>query len=301
MDGSTFQPLLRQVVEASRIPAGCVAALAYWGNDGTDRWWIPELVRFARPFVRASGLTALLDLPLVVGSTLFYTAGVAAVAAERFDLLARLFALRGNKSGDPTGSLASVLAPGGLVDVPVVPHYEEAANLVQESLGLGVEPVDDAIQAFEVMRLCWEVIGGEGFSDNLEAFTLRRREVESAATLDLEQQNAAAIAHDKALGHIAEQCSPYSAHILAAEVTVEAYAGRRWRSPVAEQLGDDVARMGEDHPLAIGWKADSNALSVALQAVSKAVGRYGRQLELGFSGWMPEQIRLDTGQPPDRR
>ena len=130
MDGSTYQPLLEQIVEASRLSAACVAALAYWGNENTDRWWLPEIVRFARPFVRASGSTALLNLPLVGATMMFYAAGSAAAAAERFDLLARLFVLRGNKVGGTPKSLAAVLVPSGLADQPRTSLYGCLAELI---------------------------------------------------------------------------------------------------------------------------------------------------------------------------
>jgi hypothetical protein len=298
MDGSTYPSLLRQVVEASRIPAGCVAALAYWGNDNTQSWWIPELVRFARPFVRAGGLTSLLDLPVVAGSILLYCAGVAAAAAERFDLLTRLFSLRGHKTGGQPASLATVLAPVGLADLPVVPHYEEIADLVREALGLGLEPVDDAIQTFEILRLCSEVINGERFNESVEDYALRNGEVEAAHELDVSTQHAAWIERDKVIGRVAQSCPAYRAHLLASDRTFDVSQGRRWVSPVAERIADEVARMGEDHPLASAWRIDSHALWLALQGVSMAVGRAGRQLQMGSVGWLPDEIWLDSGQSP---
>jgi SIR2-like domain len=301
MDGSSYQPLLEQVVEASRIPAGCVAALAYWGTEDTDRWWLPEIARFARPFVRSSGSTALLNLPLVAATMPFYAAGSAAVAAERFDLVARLFALRGHKVGSTPESLAAVLVPSGLADQPLTSLYGLLADLVGDAIGLGSQPTDEGIQTFEILRLCSEVIGEERFSESVKEYALRDSEFEAAAELDVQTWQAAWIERDRLPGRVAESCYPYYSHIFAAERTYEADGPQRWRSPVAERISDEVARLGNEHPLATAWRIDSAAFWLALQGVSVAVGRAGSRLERGYSGFIPDEFWLDTGQPPGQQ
>jgi hypothetical protein len=297
-DGSSYQSLLEQVVESSRIPAGSIAALAYWGNEESDRWWIPEIARFARPFVRTSGSTALLNIPLVAATMMFYAAGSAAVAAGRFDLMAKLFALRGHGVGGTSESLAGVLLPSRLADQPLPFLYVESANLITAALGLGNEPVDDAIETFEILRLSSKVIDQERFIERVDEYATRDRDVQAAAELDPQTQQAAWLERDKVAGRVAELCSPHGAHILAADRIYERGGSERWRSPAAELIADEVARVGDDHPLAIALQITGEALWLALQGVSVAVGRVAKQLQWGFAnGFMPDEIWLDTGKP----
>lgn len=299
MDGSTYPPLLTQIVEASRVPAACVAALAYWGTDDTDRWWLPEISRFARPFVRTSGSTALLNLPLVAATMMFYAAGSAASAAERFDLLTRLFALRGNTVGHTPGSVAAVLVPSRLADQPLTLLYGHLADVIGEALGLGGEATDEAIQTFEILRMSSEVIAGEHFNGLVEEYALKDSEYQAAEKLDVTAQQSAWVARDKVTGKVADSCFAYSTHLFAAERTYEAGGPHRWRSPVAEHIADEVARLGNEHAVAASWKIDSAALWLALQGVSAAVGRVAHQLEWGYSGAVPDELWLDTGKPPE--
>lgn len=91
-------PILRdQVMEAARIAAGSIAALAYWGDAATDQWWLTEIERFARSTRRISGVVGLIELPFVAGSLLFYCAGVSAIAAQRFDLVESLLHYAGSE------------------------------------------------------------------------------------------------------------------------------------------------------------------------------------------------------------
>lgn len=61
-DDARYESLLKQLEEASRLPVGTSAALAYWGDASTDRWWLPEIERFGH-LEPASGTVRLLHLP----------------------------------------------------------------------------------------------------------------------------------------------------------------------------------------------------------------------------------------------
>lgn len=147
-----YESMLARVEEATRLPAAVVAALAYWGTDETDRWWLNELSRFASA-ADGSAPVRLLSLRVVSGSMIFY----AAVAAQRSDPLGQLFTLqRPHRLNGEFGAFARSL------DATV--GYENAKNLytrlfdaltplLADSLSLGAVPLDDAWQLFEVLRL----------------------------------------------------------------------------------------------------------------------------------------------------
>ncbi|MEU5539981.1 hypothetical protein [Streptomyces sp. NPDC020362] len=65
-----------------------VATCAYWGSDETDRWWIGDIEQLAGPS-RDGGLTSLINLVRAPAAMVTYAAGVAALAAERWQTLAR--------------------------------------------------------------------------------------------------------------------------------------------------------------------------------------------------------------------
>src|SRR6476620_9884106 len=45
-DEAQYDSLLGQIRDACRIPIGSTAALAYWVDVDTDRWWLPEIERY---------------------------------------------------------------------------------------------------------------------------------------------------------------------------------------------------------------------------------------------------------------
>lgn len=71
--------------------AALVATCAYWGDSGTDEWWINDLSRLGS--VRGlGGATNLIELRLAPATLLLHAAGLAAVGMGRVDLIARLAA-----------------------------------------------------------------------------------------------------------------------------------------------------------------------------------------------------------------
>jgi hypothetical protein len=81
-----------QAEEASTVPATFIAVLAYWGDFKTDEWWLTNYngspvaatTRRANKAISAAAHS---------GATMFYSAGVAAIAHRRYDPLARLLHL----------------------------------------------------------------------------------------------------------------------------------------------------------------------------------------------------------------
>lgn len=292
-DNGHYLALLRQVRESSKILMGSVATLAYWGTESTDKWWLPEIERFAHPTpVREkSGAARLLDLPLIAASLMFYAAGVAAVAAQRFDLMAQLFRIRGSRTGKLPESVARLLEPAALTEVEVTALYEEVAQVVHDALALGSEPVDVALQRFEVLRLAADIMDNELFAGLAAEYAECTSQLETANQReDPELLDQALANRDRVVGRVADLRRVRRVHILATE-QAEPFAGSTWRSPIAERLAEEVGgTTGEDMRLRLG-----------LMGVSVAVGRRGSELSLRAlppgGGMPPQEIWLDTEEP----
>ncbi|WP_285572760.1 SIR2 family protein [Streptomyces sp. RTGN2] len=69
--------------------AALAAVIAYWGTDTTDRYWFADVERLAT-VTWGTGQRALNDLRSAPATLLLHSAGIAAVAAERWPLAARL-------------------------------------------------------------------------------------------------------------------------------------------------------------------------------------------------------------------
>ena len=299
-----------RVREASSVVCALTATLAYWGDDRTDSWWLDELPRFSAQ-IRGSGETHLLRARLVAGASLFWSAGVAAVAARRYGLLRQLINLRApalNGGGDaPIAVSLSEYAAG--VHRHVVP-------LLTAALVAGPERLDDAWQRFEILRLAalamavpdfgdlaadeqvaagklaeanliYETAVGEGTTDSGPAQTARRQAWE---------------AHSRALGKIANGIPAGRPHIL----VVDRRANEHYPSPVAESLLRDLDAEASSHALITsGFAIDPADLSSALRAVNLRLGAIGHDLAWssvsGRSGIIPSEVWIDTGETPEER
>ncbi|MEU6230571.1 SIR2 family protein [Streptomyces sp. NPDC047042] len=73
----------------SETLAALAAVTAYWGTDTTDRYWFADVERLAT-VTWGTGQRALNDLRRAPATLLLHSAGIAAVAAERWPLAARL-------------------------------------------------------------------------------------------------------------------------------------------------------------------------------------------------------------------
>lgn len=310
-----YEELLARVEEATRVPAALLIALAYWGDTDTDRWWIDELPRFASP-VEGSGTSRLLSLRVVSGSMLFYAAGVAAVAAQRFDLLGRLFTLKRphRTVGDFESLAASLDSEAG---------YEHATNqrtrvfavaapLLSDSLSLGAEPVEDAWQLFEVLRLAWAALHEPSFdalqrkfAEKDEIFQKANRDFEDAenrqaSTAD-EQKNRAEAwqGRHRVLGDIGRLAPISNPHIL-----ISTYRGEHGhQSVIAMRLLHDLEAEGAAHPMVTcGLFDDLDSVLTAVKAVSTSLGAVGNRLAWDrmhsvAAGFVPMQVWTDSGKP----
>lgn len=148
-------------------------------------------------------------------------------------------------------------------------------------------------------------MNNEHFQASIEDYALKSSRVDAMAQVDQAAHLAARTEQQAVLDQMAESCRIYfyGPHILAQERVIEANEGRRWHSPVAERLAQDVQRVGEQHPLVAGMQSKPDAMWLALKGVSAAVGRSARELEWeatpvnGF-GFIPDEFWLDTRRPP---
>lgn len=149
---------VRTLMSDAGVALGLVAALAYWGDETTDRWWFDAIERFAyRPHV--GGRTDLIRLSRAPATLLLYAAGVGATAASRWSLVGRI--LREPQAETHNGGQ---LAPVSLALPPEsigLPHgvqhiYAELWDIFRFSLGLDVGSFVEAWERFEyVHHLTW--------------------------------------------------------------------------------------------------------------------------------------------------
>ncbi|MGO9103961.1 MAG: hypothetical protein ACLP9Y_32775, partial [Mycobacterium sp.] len=93
--------------------------------------------------------------------------------------------------------------------------------------------------------------------------------------------------------------TPRGTHLFVSERTFDPSDGHyKWGNPLAERLADEVARLGDRHPLASGWDMQPTAVYLALKGVSVAIGRCGHELQMQYTGFLPDEFWLDTGRPP---
>ncbi|MER7667977.1 SIR2 family protein [Kitasatospora sp. NPDC096128] len=133
-----------------------VATAAYWGSPAVDRWWLPDIERLAEPTGR-DGLLSLINLTRTPGLMMFYSAGIAAVANERWGLVGHLLAetLTCTNSQGHRTPVAAVLSPDSILGA-----QQSSARLQQllqpifvEHLALGHAAFTDAWERFEYLRL----------------------------------------------------------------------------------------------------------------------------------------------------
>lgn len=294
-DRDHAQTLSDRVVEATRIPVAVVAVLAFWGDPGADRWWMPDLQRLAR-VTRRGGSAWLINLPLVAALMLFYAAGVAAVCAENYGRVAKLLALYGEPI-DIAGPvpLPRMLAPNpSAIKLTPAQNYQAVSPTVVEALHLGSDALDDAWQLFEILRLASELMGRSQFDAALAKYTAANRRRDATASLDQTARLQAEATKNGILDDLAG-CSPARGlHLLAADKVYSPGTSFRWGNPTAERVAAEVSRDGNQHPIVRGLSISADRIELALRAVSRAVGAAAVAHPANWvSGAVPDEIWLD--------
>jgi hypothetical protein len=305
--------LVERVEELSKVPAALVAVMTYWGNATTDEWWIQDIVRFATQ-PRAGGLVSLLQLRMIAGATMFYAAGVAAVASKRYEVLTRLLRLERDNPNwygfrEPA---AQVLDAGRIyenIPNPNHRHYRLTQQILAEALSLNSEKLDDYWQLFEVLRLASLIIADPSFGKPASVFEAW----DAKLTASLEQypdlgstdRDPEEIRKERgewvrerglALRRLADAVPLIAPHLLGHDTYAEL---EPWKCEIAERMCYEVVADGGGHPLVLaGFATSSTSLATALKAVSHKVGLEVRRHLFSRPGWVPRDIWLDTGLTP---
>lgn len=148
---------LARLEAGAEVALALIATTAYWGDADTDKWWFDDIERFAqwRP---ASGATALIQMVRAPATMIIYTAGVAAVASERWPLAARLLAeptVLDPLDGNRMRVAAHLLDPAHTLSVAGASRhlYEFLSPFFTRHLALGEATYRDAWERFEYLRL----------------------------------------------------------------------------------------------------------------------------------------------------
>jgi len=133
-----------------------VATTAYWGNHKTDRWWLREIEQLSAP-VLASGDSALLNLAQAPATMVIYSAGIAALAAERWHTLVRVLQepRTKNLSNEKVLPAALFLGPQKTIRLGNASEHlhGQLRPVFTEHLALGDAAYVDAWERFELLRL----------------------------------------------------------------------------------------------------------------------------------------------------
>ena len=248
---------------------------------------------------------------------MFYAAGVSAVLAGRWQLLADIFSIwvPSRSSYDGTRqSLAKFYEPGATYKAPQhsSAFFEALRPVLTEATSVGVEALDEAWQTFELLRYVMQVMEGRDFPDLCTDY------LNASNTLDEAQQayDAAVSGNSggdvtqlqaarqeawqeagQLMGRLVRQTNYEHVHVL----TADAYRNDRgWVVPMATKLSDEVRVLGDAHHfITNGIWDDPAPFGVALDAASSGLGMLGRELAYarippGTGGVVPSTMWLDT-------
>jgi len=239
-DRNAYDALVAQIDEGCTVPVAATATLARWGTADTDRWWLPVIEHWAH-VTRADGHTIALELPTLAATRLVYAGGLGAVAANRYDTLARIFTVptvddRLNRSllaltdwarqhGD-----SSVSARG--------PMRDRFTETVRDAIGLSQARFDAVWQEFDVLRLTAQIMTAPEFRI-YQTRAVEPLNAERAARLqepDSGHHRQTIIELDEALRPLSAMATSYRPHIEMLDTMRRAGGRERWISPVAQRL-----------------------------------------------------------------
>ncbi|MDI2036824.1 SIR2 family protein [Paenarthrobacter nitroguajacolicus] len=160
------QNMAMRTAEAARSATALVTCLAYWGDgDKYEKLLLDAISRFSTP-LSAHPQPDIGGMSRVAGQSLYYGAGIAAVAAERWDLLLKLLRLEtpGKRRRERVERVVDVLAAPGPIGRLKADLYKIVKPLLTETLAIGSESVERTWERFEILRLAHQVLSNPAFS-----------------------------------------------------------------------------------------------------------------------------------------
>lgn len=280
--------MVSRLEEQSTVLAAAIAATAYWGSESTDHWWLDEIETFGSA-PRAGGLVGVLNLHNLVMLRLFSAAGIAAVAAGRYEAVRALFAFEANDNRFGHGRAFKILDPVRL--------YEGAASagarlfelhrpLFVDQLSIGDKTYQASWEKFEIVRN----VAAATSEENSETILAEIAELRQGAELLQEVQGTngeARRALDQALERYANLFPFRSTHLR----MVMSNDVSRYESPVVGRLIREISGAGEDHALLQKKVLTGTPESImdALSAMNVALQR-----SVSFrSGLFPQELWID--------
>ncbi len=138
-----------------------IGTAAFWGNESTDGWWFDSISRFAHRR-HVGGSSDLINLTRTPALLISYTAGVAAVASERHDLVTRLFVepTCENQTASKRLPVLEEMTPKYLhVQHPSKFLYDYLHRVLVENVYIGAGRFQDAWERFQIIH---EMFNGGG-------------------------------------------------------------------------------------------------------------------------------------------
>lgn len=272
---------LQQVDEACRVPAAATATLARWGDVNTDEWWLPIIEQWSHSF-QAGGNMNLIDLPLMVGTRLFYAAGIGAIAARRYDMLSQLFALEVHRNGHQTKAACHWLAWDerhmDTERTTTNPLRERLAATLGDALGLSPKRLDIVWQEFETLRTAARILTAPEFFTRLQTVCQADSKLDTVRAmakggqavgqrLREELENAG-----RTMAAVAKLAGARRPHIYVEETHTPGELNEYpWISPVAQQIAKQPDRFTALGDLATSYVSNKEeAVAVALRAAVTA-------------------------------
>ena len=236
-DRSAYDALVTQIDE------GCTVPVAATATD-TDRWWLPVIEQWAH-VTRASGHTMALELPTLVATRLVYAAGLGAIAANRYDTLARIFTVPtvDDRLDRSLLALTDWARQHGETSESVRgPMRERFAETVRDALGLSQARFDAVWQDFEVLRMTAQIMTDPEFrtyqTRATEPMSAERTARPAARSHNADSDHHRQTIHelDEALRPLARMVSSYRPHIEMLDTMTRTGGRERWINPVAQRL-----------------------------------------------------------------
>lgn len=157
--------LLRNATGEIESVAALVATVVYWGGPSSDRWWVEDVRRLSTRSA-VGGTVSLLDLPRVPGLVMLWTAGVAAVAAGRDDLLVALLTMpsvRDPNSGREASPIELLTLQLLHLRDPVAWMYQRIRTAFVDHLALGKEAFVDCFEQWQYILEVFTMVRSQAY------------------------------------------------------------------------------------------------------------------------------------------